>query len=76
MTNSKTPGERFKELVSSRNLNMNTLSIKTGVNQSGLYQYCNGKKDLNLMSFLNASKIAHALEISLDEFAAAILEEA
>lgn len=72
----RTPGERLKQLIESKGYTLGEVAKDSGVNRSGLYQYCNGKKDLTQMSFLNVCKIAKAVDITLDELAANVLDEA
>jgi transcriptional regulator with XRE-family HTH domain len=61
---SKAIGERIKEARSKLKMSQHQLSIATGISTTQLSAYENGKKTIGLLNF---SKLAIALNVSMDE---------
>ncbi|WP_203266264.1 helix-turn-helix domain-containing protein [Streptococcus uberis] len=58
--------DKIEKILNDRNLNMNQLAKKSGINKSHFSDLKSGK--IKTLSWKNMVKIADALGISLDEF--------
>ncbi|MGT2895942.1 helix-turn-helix domain-containing protein [Streptococcus entericus] len=58
--------EKLSQLMEERQLNMNRLAIRSGINKSHFADLKRGK--IKSLSWANMVKLADALDISLDEF--------